>query len=229
MVILRTILFYSVLILQIRLMGKRQLGQMEPTEFVVAILIANLASIPLEEPEHSVWSGLLPMLIILIAERALSWLSLKNIRIRRLLCGKPVILIENGHLLYQNLRRTRINLDELSAQMRQQGILEIETVQYAILETNGSLTVFPFPQFQPASAKDAGVEASVQQLPYTIITDGHILMENLTLVGRDLYWLRDFLSGKRVGLADVLLLTVTAGGKTHLVRRYIPPCDSINH
>lgn len=229
MILLRTILFYAVLILQIRLMGKRQLSQMEPTEFVVAILIANLASIPLEEPEHSIWSGLLPMLIILIAERFLSWISLKNIRIRRLLCGKPVILIENGHLLRKNLQRTRITLDELSAQLRTQGILEIETVQYAILETNGSMTVFPFPEFQPATAKDAGVEASRQELPYTIISDGQILSENLSLLGKDLHWLQDFLSGKRCNSADVLLLTVTPRGKTHLIRRDIPLSDTMNH
>ncbi len=229
MMLLRTILFYAVLIIQIRLMGKRQLSQMEPTEFVVTILIANLASIPLEEPQHSIWSGLLPMLVILAAERFLSWASLKNMHIRRLLCGKPVILIENGHLLRRNLQRTRITLDELSAQLREQGILEIETVQYAILETNGSMTVFPFPQFQPASAKDAGIEASPQELPYTIVSDGRILSDNLTLLGKDFVWLQRFLSGKRCDLSSVLLLTVTPTGKTHLIRRDMPPCDSINH
>lgn len=229
MILLRTILFYTVLIIQIRLMGKRQLSQMEPTEFVVTILIANLASIPLEEPQHSIWSGLLPMAIILIAERFLSWISLKDIRIRRLLCGKPVILIENGHLLRKNLQRTRINLDELSGKLREQGILEIETVQYAILETNGSLTVFPYPAYQPATAKDSGIEASRQELPYTIISDGQILSDNLSILGRDLSWLQSFLSANRCTPSDVLLLTVTHRGKTHLIRRDTPLCDSKNH
>ncbi len=229
MILFRTILFYAVLIIQIRLMGKRQLSQMEPTEFVVTILIANLASIPLENPDHSVWSGLLPMAVILVAGRFFSWISLKNIHIRRLLCGKPVILIENGHLLRNNLRRTRITLDELSAQLRTQGILEIETVQYAILETNGSMTVFPFPEFQPATAKDAGVEASRQELPYTIVSDGQLLSENLSILGKDDHWLQTFLSGNRCTLDDVLLLTVTSRGKTHLIRRDMPPCDSANH
>lgn len=229
MILLRTILFYTVLIIQIRLMGKRQLSQMEPTEFVVTILIANLASIPLEEPQHSIWSGLLPMAIILIAERFLSWISLKDIRIRRLLCGKPVILIENGHLLRKNLQRTRINLDELSGKLREQGILEIETVQYAILETNGTLTVFPYPAYQPATAKDSGIEASRQELPYTIISDGQILSDNLSILGRDLSWLQSFLSANRCTPSDVLLLTVTQRGKTHLIRRDTPLCDSKNH
>lgn len=226
MPILRTILFYAVLIFQVRLMGKRQLSQMEPAEFVVTILIANLAAIPLEEPGHSIWSGLLPMIVVLLLERLLSWLSLKSIRIRRLLCGKPVILIENGHLLRENLRRTRINLDELSAQLRVQGVLEIQTVQYAILETNGSVTVFPFPQFQPAAAKDAGVEAPGQELPYTVVTDGKVLAQNLHLLGRDSRWLADFLSAKGCAVGDVLLLTLTPRGKTCLIRRDMPGYDS---
>ncbi len=226
MLIFRTVLFYAVLILQVRLMGKRQLSQMEPSEFVVTILIANLAAIPLEEPSHSVWSGLAPMAIVLAAERLLSWLSLKDLRLRRLLCGKPVILIENGRLIRQNLRRTRINLDELSAQLRTQGVLELQTVQYAILETNGALTVFPYPQFQPATAKDAGVQASAQELPYTIITDGQILWDNLSLLGRDRLWLTHYLSGKGCRADDVMLLTLTPKGKTCLIRRDIPGSDS---
>lgn len=226
MIILRTIIFYTVLIVQVRLMGKRQLGQMEASEFVVSILIANLAAIPLEEQDLSIWSGLIPMVIIFLAERVLSWASLRSIRLRRLLCGKPVILIDNGKLLRDNMRRTRINLDELSFRLRERGILQIETVQYAILETNGSLTVFQHPQFTPATAKDAGVEASKQELPYTIISDGHLLRENLQLLGRNEMWLSDYLTGKGCAQKDVLLLTVTKSGETILIPR---DCDSAKH
>ena len=113
MVFYRSILFYMALVLIIRLMGKRQVGQMEPSEFVVTILIANLASIPLENMDMPVRAGLFPMFTVLIIERILSWASLHNIRLRRLLCGKPVILIENGKPLERNLKKTRVNLDEL--------------------------------------------------------------------------------------------------------------------
>ena len=217
--IARTILFYSALTLVIRLLGKRQVGQMEPSEFVVTMLIANLASIPLENPEIPVWGGLIPMGVVLVLERFISWLCLRSIRARRLLCGKPVVLIENGRLLRENLRKTRVNLDERSCHLRDKGVLEIEKGQFAILETNGALTVFPFPQHQPATAADAGIRVARQEIPYTIISDGHLIRQNLILAGKDEQWLSGFLSGKGCSKENVLLLTLTEGGVTALIRR----------
>lgn len=216
MVIYRTLLFYFALILVIRLMGKRQVGQMEPSEFVVAILIANLASVPLENLDVPIWGGLVPMGIVFVCERLISMLCLKNIRARQLLCGKPVILIENGRLLEENLRRTRVNLDELSGHLRQEGILQMETVQFAILETNGSVTVFPFPEYTPAQE---GPGAKKQELPYTVISDGHILTKNLRLLGRDEQWLRKKLHGKGLRPEQVLLMTLTESGELALFPR----------
>ena len=219
MVIFRTMLFYSMLILVIRLMGKRQVGQMEPSEFVVTMLLANLASIPMEDLERPVWHGLLSMALVLLAERSVSWLCLKSISARRILCGKPVILIDNGKLLQENLRRTRVNLDELTGHLRELGILEVEKIQFAILETNGSITAFPYPQYRPADAGESGIHAQKQELPYTIISDGRLLTENLKLLGRDRQWLAHYLEANRICQSDVLLLTVTPGGKTCLIRR----------
>ena len=219
MVISRTMLFYSALILVIRLMGKRQVGQMEPSEFVVTMLLANLASIPMEDLERPVWHGLLSMALVLLAERIVSWLCLKSISARRILCGKPVILIDNGKLLQENLRRTRVNLDELTGHLRELGILEVEKIQFAILETNGSITAFPYPQYRPADAGESGITAQKQELPYTIISDGRLLADNLKLLGRDRQWLDHYLRANRICQSDVLLLTVTVGGKTCLIRR----------
>ncbi len=210
MVIYRTLLFYFALIAVIRLLGKRQVGQMEPSEFVVTILIANLASVPLEDWNIPVWGGLVPMAVVFVCERLVSALCLKSIRARRVLCGKPVILIENGRLLRENLRRTRVNLDELSGHLREQGILAMETVQFAILETNGSVTVFPYPQYAPAPA---GPGAKKQELPYTVISDGHILRDNLRLLGRDEEWLRKKLRSRGLKPEGVLLMTLTHSGE----------------
>ena len=210
MVVYRTLLFYFALIAVVRLLGKRQVGQLEPSEFVVTMLIANLASVPLEDWEIPVWGGLIPMGIVFLCERVLSLLCLKSIRLRRFLCGKPVILIENGHLLEENLRRTRVNLDELSGHLREQGVLAMETVQFAILETNGSITVFPFPEFTPANE---GPGAKEQELPYTVISDGRILTANLALLGRDEGWLRKKLHGKGLKPEQVLLMTATESGE----------------
>lgn len=206
-----------ILIAAVRLMGKRQVAQMEPSEFVVTMLMANLAAIPLEELETPVWVGLLAMATVLGMEYLLSFLSLRSIRVRRLLCGKPVILIDNGKLLMENLRRTRVTLDELSGHLREEGILQIQAVQFAILETNGAVTVFPYPNLQPATAADAGVEATKQELPYTVISDGRLLRENLRLAGRDTAWLSGYLHAQGRAQEEVALLTLTQSGKTWLI------------
>ncbi len=205
---LRTIILYLVLIAVIRLMGKRQIGQMEPSEFVVTMLVANLASIPMQDEGISLSSGLVPILTVLGIELVLSHLSLQSIRFRKLLCGKPVILIENGNILQQNLRKTRITLDELTGHLREKDVLDLRSVQYAILETNGNLSVFPYPEHRPANAKEAGVQAQKQSLPLTIVSDGVLIQENLKKSGKDLPWLHKILKEHKATLRDTWLLTV---------------------
>lgn len=205
---LRTIALYLVLIVVIRLMGKRQIGQMEPSEFVVTMLVANLAAIPMQDGGIPLFSGLVPILTVLGVELVLSTMSLRSIRFRKLLCGKPVILIENGHILQGNLRKTRITLDELTGHLREKDVLDLRTVQYAILETNGNVSVFPYPKDQPASAKDAGIQASAQYLPMTIISDGRLLSENLEKAGKDAAWIQKVLNSHSADLESTWLLTV---------------------
>ena len=205
---LRTVILHLVLIIVIRMMGKRQIGQMEPSEFVVTMLVANLASIPMQDSGIPLLSGLVPILTVLGLELVLSTLSMRNVRLRRLLCGKPVILIENGRILQKNLRRTCITLDELTGHLRLKDVLDPQAVQYAILETNGSLSVFPYPKERPASAKEAGIQTKHQNLPITIIADGHIYRDNLPLVGKDEAWLQKILAQRDATITSTLLLTV---------------------
>ena len=139
----RTLFLYLVLIFAVRLMGKRQIGEMEPAEFVVTMLVANLAAIPMQDGAIPLYSGLVPILTVLGMELVLSGLILRSVRLRQLLCGKPVILIDNGKILQENLKSARINLDELTGQLRAKDVLDIRTVQFAILETGGDLSVFP--------------------------------------------------------------------------------------
>ena len=162
---MRTIFLYLVLILVIRLMGKRQIGEMEASEFVVTMLVANLAAIPMQDGGIPLYSGLVPILTVLGVELVLSSLSLRSIRLRRLLCGKPVILIENGRVLQENMRATRVTMDELMGHLRDKDVMDVQTVQYAILETNGTLSVFPYPKEVPAAAKDAGIHPKERYLP----------------------------------------------------------------
>lgn len=207
---LRTAILYFILIASVRLMGKRQVGQMEPSEFVVTMLVANLASIPMQDEGIPLFSGLVPILTVLGAELVLSVASMGSIRLRRVLCGKPVILIENGHILQENLRRTRITLDELTGHLRLKDVLDLKSVQFAILETNGSLSVFVYPSARPASAKEAGIQAVKQALPVTIIDDGRLLKKNLSLAKKDEKWVDKVLCSHNSTVNDTFLLTVDA-------------------
>jgi len=219
---LRTVILYLVLIAVIRLMGKRQVGQMEPSEFVVTMLVANLASIPMQDSGVPLYTGLVPILTVLALELLLAGVSLKSIAFRRLLCGKPVILIENGRILQSNLRKTRITLDELTGHLREKDVLDPRTVQYAILETSGDLSVFPYPKERPATAKEAGIQADKQHLPVTVISDGRLLKKNLALTGRTEGWLHHTLHQKKATVADTWLLTVDSSGDTIFYRKEQP-------
>ena len=209
----RTVLFYGILILVIRLMGKRQIGQMEPSEFVVTMLVANLAAIPLEEKDLPLHSGIVPIFTVLGLELLLSWLSLKSVVLRKFLCGKPIILVENGNILQKNLKKSRVTLDELTSKLREKDILDIRAVQYAILETGGNLSVFPYPKEKPASAKEAGIPVKKQYIPLTIVSDGQVLKENLSLAGKDEKWLSKVLLERKATVKTTWLLTVDGADK----------------
>ena len=204
---LRTVVLYLLLIVTVRLMGKRQIGEMEPAEFVVTMLLANLAAIPMQDSAIPLLSGLVPILVILGLELILAAVSLQSIRMRRLLCGKPVILMQN------------VNLDELTMHLREKGIFDLSTVKFAILETNGQLSTLLYAKEQPASARDAGIRVRETELPVTIISAGRILAENLHLAGRDGGWLEAELKRRSLTAEQVLLLTVDAAGTVYLVRK----------
>ena len=206
----RTVLFYGVLILVVRLMGKRQIGQMEPSEFVVTMLVANLAAIPLEELDLPLHTGLLPIGVVLVLEFILSWASLKSIKLRKFLCGKPVILVENGNILQKNLKEVRISLDELTAMLRLKDVLDLKQVRYAILETNGNLSVFLCPQEKEGS------------LPITLVSDGRLLTENLKAADKDQKWVEKVLHGKGASIKDTYLLTVDGKGKIVFYKKEQP-------
>lgn len=208
LVYLRSVILYLFLVAVIRLMGKRQVGQMEASEFVVTMLVANLASGPMQSESLPLLSGVVPIATVLGIELLLSVLCMRSIRLRKLLCGKPVILIENGKLLQKNLQKTRVNADELTELLREKDVLDLKSVQFAILETSGKLSVFPYPKDRPATAKEAGVPAKAQHLPITIISDGHLMAENLRISGKDTGWVQKILREQGSSLQGTFLLTV---------------------
>ena len=216
---IRTMILYTILIVVIRLMGKRQLGEMEPMEFVVTMLLANLAAVPMQETGIPLLSGLIPILVVLSMELLLSVLVYHSVGARRLLCGTPVILMDNGRLLQENLKKTRITPDELTEFLRIEGVTDLASVKYAILETSGQVSVLPYAKFKPASAKAAGVQVEDTNLPVTVISDGQILAENLPKLGKNRAWVDDVLRDYACRAKDVYLLSCEPGGKLYFCRK----------
>ena len=211
--IFRTLVFYLLLLLVVRLLGKRQIGEMEPA-MAVSITIENL--------DFPIWYGVVPIALVFGAELLLSHLTFRSIHIRRLFCGKPVILIDNGRIDEKNLRRTRVNLDELTMHLRENGIFDPTTVKFAILETNGQLSTLLYGKDQPATAKDAGQRVSDTELPITLISDGKLLRDNLPLTKHGEEWVKEQLAFRKCGMEQVLLMTVDAAGHIIFVKKSEP-------
>lgn len=215
-VLIRSVLLYLILIFTIRLMGKRQIGEMEPSEFVVALLIADLASVPMQDLGIPLLSGIIPILTVLCIELLLSVLTYHFIFIQKLFCGTPVILVENGKILPKNMKKTRITPDELSEQLREKGIWDLSTVKFAILETNGQISALLNACEQPLTAGQAAAETQPVELPVTIISCGRLLRDHMKHAGRSEHWLEEVLRSHHCQISDVHLLTVTQTGKVYL-------------
>lgn len=214
--LIRSLILYPLLIIVIRLMGKRQLGQMEASEFVVTMLVADLASVPMQDLGIPLLSGVVPIITVLLLELTFSSLSYLSVSFRKIFCGKPVIVMENGKILQKNLQKNRLTPDELTEYLRGKDIVDLSTVKYAILETNGDMSVLLNPQDMPLTPKDAGIAVQELNLPVTIISGGKLLDHNLKLSGRGHAWVDQVLHSHSCTVSQVFLLTVDASGKTYL-------------
>lgn len=161
----RTVILYILVIIAIRMMGKRQVGELEPTELVVTIMISELASIPMQETGVPLISGIIPILTILVLEVGFSFIELKNKKLRRILKGKPSVLIYEGKIVIDEMKKIRFNRDDLMEELRQAGYANIGDVRYGILETNGRLSVIPQKNKEPLVQKDIpGIVQAQQQM-----------------------------------------------------------------
>jgi len=214
--IIRTIILYTLVMVAIRLLGKRQVGQLEPSELVLALLIADIAAVPMQEYGTPMAAGIVPIITLLCLAMIVSVLNVKSVRFRDLMCGTPSIIIRNGKLDEKEMGKNRYTLDELSEQLRQNGVTDFTQVQYAILETTGQLSVLLKIEEQPVTAKQMNVENQEPGLPVTIIEDGKIMGENLKQRGLDRNWLEQVLAQHKVSHAqEIFLLTVNELNQTY--------------
>lgn len=217
--LIRTVLLYGLLILSVRLMGKRQVAEMEPAEFVVTMLLANLAAVPMQDNALPLISGLIPIFTILSLELMMAVGTMRVIGLRKLLCGVPTILIRDGSIDQKALSQSRVSLDELFQKLREKDVFDLNTVKFAILETDGELSVLPDPEYQPVKIRDCGLRPGKSELPYTLISDGKLLRENLKKSGFDRPWLDGELRSRGLRQRDVFLMTADSSGSVLLIRK----------
>ena len=220
----RTLILYFLIMLGLRLMGKRQIAELEPSELVLTMMISDLASVPMQDFGIPLLAGVIPILTLMALSLLLSHLFLQNLKFRELVCGTPSILIRNGQLQQDVMRKNRYTLDELLEELRGQGYLKIQDVKYAVLENSGQLSVFPWPAQQPPTAAQLNLEQEDDTtLPVILINDGRILEKNLRSCGRDLNWLQNALSKEKISSPQqVFLFTLDEQGNTYCVERELP-------
>ena len=211
---IRTILLYFIIMVGLRALGKRQIGELEPIELVMTLLISDLASVPMQDFGIPLINGVVPIVTLLSLSMLLSWGCMRSLRLRRLICGNPTTLIKNGVLQQQAMRANRFTLDELIEELRGQGVTDLTTVKFAVLETNGQLSVLLYPDEQPATPKQLGkpVKDDVS-IPNILVNDGRILHHNLTYAGLTLPWLAGQLKAHGYRDArDVFLFSIDEKG-----------------
>lgn len=206
---IRTIIAYILVVFALRIMGKRQVGELQPSELVVAIMISDLAAIPLSDSALPLSSGVIPILTLITAEITASLLSLKFPKIRKLLTGTPAVIIKKGVIQRKEMSKNRYDLEDLAEALRMKDYFDVGDVYMAILETNGSLSVIPKAEKRPPDATDLNLPPNQQTLPHVIIADGKIYPEHMKEAGVDIAWVEKQMKKQKTGeYKDIFLLTV---------------------
>lgn len=213
-IITRTLIVFIAVIVSMRIMGKREFGELEPSELVVAIIISDLAANPLQDIGTPLINGLIPIFILLCCEITLSAVTMKSPFFRKILCGKPSMLVINGKINETEMRKNRFTLDELTEELRSKGIIDISKVKYAILETDGKLSTVLYAAEQPLTVAQMGISAIDAGYPSIIINDGKIIEKNLSRLGRNQRWLENELKRRKISDAKkVYLMTLNESGE----------------
>ena len=217
--IIRTIILYMLIIFAVRIMGKRQLSELQPSELVVTLIIADIASIPMEDNSRPLLSGLIPMLILVALEITVSVLMMKIPRFRKIVCGSPVMIIEDGKLLQKEMKRLRITTEDLCVQLRQQGVFSIGDVEYCIAETNGNLSVLQKPQKRNPAAEDMNIKIEDNGIETVIINDGEFLNNSIRLTRTNTKQINKILKKEKTNLKDIFIMTFDRSGNYKIIKK----------
>lgn len=198
-------------------MGKRQIGQLQPYELVLAVIIAELVVVPMEDIAKPLTAGIVPVVVLVSAELIISYVSLKSERVRRLVCGKPSVVVEHGRIVESELRRSRLNLNDLLEQLRLKNYANVADVEFAILETGGQLSVIPKADKRPVNPTDLSLAVSQEKLPVTVIMDGKVNYANLKKAGLSQNWLDAMLANNNIAdPSQVFFASIESDGQVFI-------------
>ena len=209
----RSIVLYIIVLIVMRLMGKREIGQLQPFELAIAIMIADLASIPMTEIGIPISNGIVPILGLLLMHLIISVINLKSVKAREIICGKPSILIYRGRIDEKVLRKERFTVNELQERLRSSNVVNISDVEYAILETSGQVTVIQKPNKRNTIPEDFNIMPEYEGIPYDLVVDGKIMEDNLQKLGKDYNWLKKEVNKFKINPQDALLVTIDGRGQ----------------
>ena len=209
----RAIILYIIVLIVMRLMGKREIGQLQPFELAISIMIADLASIPMTDTGTPISNGIVPILGLLVMHLLISLINIKSIRARQIICGKPRILIYRGKIEEKALIKERFTINELEERLRAQNISNLGDVEYAILETSGQITVIEKPNKRTTIPEDFGIMPDYEGIPYDLVIDGKIMNENLKAIGKNYVWLKKEVNKFNINPEDALVVTFDGKGQ----------------
>ncbi len=217
LLIIRSFILYVTVIFAMRLMGKRQLGELQPTELVIAFMISDLASVPMQSKDISLLDGIIPIFTLVVSEIIFSFLIMKSRTVRKLFSGSPESIIKNGKIIEKNLERLRINTDDLLEQLRLSGYYDLNEIHSAMLETNGQISIIPKSTSRPLTPNDMNISPDQEKVSFTIIADGKMRKNNLSVIGVDEKWVYKTLSSYNIkDIKSVLLLVADEDKKIFL-------------
>ena len=217
--VIRTIVLYIVIIITVRIMGKRQISELQTSELVIMLLMSDIAAIPMQNTDQSLLSGVIPIFVLVICEIAISLIMLKSSGFRRLICGRPVILIDDGKIQQKAMKELRISTEDLFEELRQKDVFDLKEIAYAIVETNGKLSILKKEAFMPVTTKQMGITAKDNGMEAVIISDGEFASSSLSFCGLTEKWAKNILKSEKINQKDVFIMTANKSKQYQIIKK----------
>ncbi len=218
-VFIRAVILYLLLIFSVRLMGKRQIGELQPSELAITILISNIATLPVEDTGMPLLTGIIPIITLACLDVIMSWLGIKSRVIRRATCGTPVIIIKDGKLDQKQMKAIRFTVDDLIASLRGQGIFDISEVQFAVVETTGNLSVYQKYPYRNVTNEDMTLKGKSKDPPEVIIADGDFVKGAMNRLGITEEWTEKILKKEKTAVKEVFLMTADPDRSYSIIKK----------